>query len=87
MLTGNSLKTIVSRFRNCDPSLAGSDFIHFGDPMMARVFRERICGSYDAVEKEMRSYADRYLDLETNGKWLVRALLELLENDDEIWRI
>lgn len=84
VLTGNSLKAISSRFRNCDPDLAGSDYIHFGDPMMAGAFRERICGSYDAVEKEMRSYADRYLDLEINGKWLVRALLELLENDDGI---
>ena len=32
----------------------------------------------------MKNYADQYLDLEVNGKWLVRALMELVEKDSLI---
>ena len=32
----------------------------------------------------MKNYADQYLNLEVNGKWLVRALMELVEKDSLI---
>ena len=67
-MAGNSLVTIASRFRNCDPDLH-SDYIRFGDPV---------------VVEEVKNYADQYLDLEVNGKWLIRALMELVEKDNLI---
>ena len=82
-LSGNSLKTIASRFRNCDPEL-NSDYIKFGDPVTVDAFDGRMKDDYASVLKEIKNYADKYLDLETNGKWLVRSLLELIEADQGI---
>ena len=39
---------------------------------------------YASVVGEVKNYADQYLDLEVNGKWLVRALMELVEKDSLI---
>lgn len=82
-LSGNSFKTIASRFRNCDPEL-NSDYIKFGDPVKTNAFDGRIKEDYAAVLKEIKDYSDKYLDVETNGKWLVRAILELIEVDQGI---
>ena len=32
----------------------------------------------------MKHYADQYLDLKVNGRWLARSLMELVEKDDRI---
>lgn len=82
-LSGNSLKTIASRFRNCDPEL-NSDYIKCGDPVKTNAFDGRMKEDYAAVLKEIKDYSDKYLDVETNGKWLVRSLLELIEADRDI---
>lgn len=82
-LSGNSLGTIASRFRNCDPKLR-SVYIKFGDPVLVNEFNERMREDYDSVVGEVKNYADHYLDLEMNGKWLVRALMELVEKDSLI---
>ena len=82
-LSGNSLGTIASRFRNCDPKLR-SVYIKFGDPVLVNEFNERMREDYDSVVGEVKNYADHYLDLKMNGKWLVRALMELVEKDSLI---
>lgn len=82
-LSGNSLVTIASRFRNCDPDLH-SDYIRFGDPVVVEEFNRRMREDYASVVGEVKNYADQYLDLEVNGKWLVRALMELVEKDNLI---
>lgn len=82
-LSGNSLVTIASRFRNCDPDLH-SDYIRFGDPVVVEEFNGRMREDYASVVGEVKNYADQYLDLEVNGKWLVRALMELVEKDSLI---
>lgn len=38
----------------------------------------------DKKHGEVKNYAEQYLDLEVNGKWLVRALMELVEKDSLI---
>ena len=83
-LSGNSLGTIASRFRNCDPKLR-SDYIKFGDPVIVDEFNGRIQDDYDSVVNEVKHYADQYLDLKVNGRWLARSLMELVEKDDRIW--
>ena len=82
-LYGNSLKTIASRFRNCDPDLT-SDYIRFGDPVAVDAFNDRLKDDYNSVVDEMVKYSDKYLDLQTNGKWIVRSLLQLIYEDDDI---
>ena len=82
-MAGNSLVTIASRFRNCDPDLH-SDYIRFGDPVVVEEFNGRMRENYASVVGEVKNYADQYLDLEVNGKWLVRALMELVEKDSLI---
>lgn len=82
-MAGNSLGTIASRFRNCDPDLH-SDYIRFGDPVVVEEFNGRMRDDYASVVGEVKNYADQYLDLEVNGKWLVRALMELVEKDSLI---
>ncbi len=82
-MAGNSLVTIASRFRNCDPDLH-SDYIRFGDPVVVEEFNGRMRDDYASVVGEVKNYADQYLDLEVNGKWLVRALMELVEKDSLI---
>lgn len=79
-LAGNSLSTITSRFRNCDSELS-SDYIQFGESVKVSAFNDRIKESYSSVRTEIVDYANKYLDVETNGKWLVRAILELIEGD------
>lgn len=82
-MSGNSLVTIASRFRNCDPDLH-SEYIRFGDPVVVEEFNGRMRDDYASVVEEVKNYADNYLDLEVNGKWLVRALMELVEKDSLI---
>ena len=82
-MAGNSLVTIASRFQNCDPDLH-SDYIRFGDPVVVEEFNGRMRENYASVVGEVKNYADQYLDLEVNGKWLVRALMELVEKDNLI---
>ena len=82
-MAGNSLVTIASRFRNCDPDLH-SDYIRFGDPVVVEEFNGRMRENYASVVGKVKNYADQYLDLEVNGKWLVRALMELVEKDSLI---
>ena len=82
-MAGNSLVTIASRFRNCDPDLH-SDYIRFGDPVVVEEFNGRMREDYASVVGEVKNYADQYLELEINGKWLVRALIELVEKDNLI---
>lgn len=82
-MSGNSLVTIASRFRNCDPDLH-SEYIRFGDPVVVEEFNGRMRDDYASVVGEVKNYADHYLDLEVNGKWLVRSLMELVEKDSLI---
>ena len=82
-MAGNSLVTIASRFRNCDPDLH-SDYIRFGDPVVVEEFNGRMREDYASVVEEVKNYADQYLDLEVNGKWRIRALMELVEKDNLI---
>ncbi|MCD7790742.1 MAG: NACHT domain-containing protein [Bacteroides thetaiotaomicron] len=82
-LSGNSLSTIASRFRNCDPAL-NSDYIKFGDPVTVEAFNKRLKEDPVSVTEELKTYADNYLDLETSGNWIVRSILELIEKDETI---
>ena len=80
---GNTLSTYASKFKTCDPSLE-TDYIRLGNDIVLSEFNDRIKDDYDAVVEEMKKFVSESLDTETNGKWLVRAILELIEKDDAI---
>ena len=52
-MAGNSLVTIASRFRNCDPDLH-SDYIRFGDPVVVEEFNGRMRDDYASVVDEVK---------------------------------
>lgn len=80
---GNTLTTYASKFRNCDPGL-DTEYIKFGDEVVLAAFNDRLKNEYEAVLEEIKAFVTRSLDVETNGKWLVRAILEMIEADAEI---
>lgn len=80
---GNTLSTYASKFKTCDPSLE-TEYIRLGDEVVLSEFNDRIKDDYDAVVEEMKKFVSKSLDTETNGKWLVRAILEMIEKDDAI---
>lgn len=80
---GNTLSTYASKFKTCDPTLE-TDYIRLGNDIALSEFNDRIKDDYDAVLGEMKKFVSESLDTETNGKWLVRATLELIEKDDDI---
>lgn len=82
-LQGNSLSTIASRFRKCDPKLK-SDYVKLGEDVVVKSFNDRIKKDYGAVLGEIIAYVEEYLDIVTYGGWLVRAILTLINSDDEI---
>lgn len=82
-LRGNSLSTIASRFRKCDPTLR-SDYIHLGDEVVVSAFNSRLKKSYSDVLDEVVQFAEKYLDLDTYGDWLVKAVMDIIIRDDGI---
>lgn len=80
---GNTLSTYASKFKTCDPSLE-TEYIRLGDEVVLSEFNDRIKDDFDAVVGEMKKFVSESLDTETNGKWLVRAILEMIEKDDAI---
>ena len=48
---------------------------------MLAAFNDRLKNEYEAVLEEIKAFVKRSLDVETNGKWLVRAILEMIEAD------
>lgn len=77
---GNTLTTYASKFKNCDPDL-DTEYIKFGDEVVLAAFNDRLKNEYEAVLEEIKAFVTRSLDVETNGKWLVRAILEMIEAD------
>ncbi len=82
-MKGQNLKTIPSRFKTCDPTL-NSDYLKLGNPFLTKSFTLRMANSYSDVALEMKDLLDRHFMNEESRKWLVRSLLELIEDDTYI---
>jgi len=79
----NSFRTITSRFKTCEPGFR-SDYIKLGSKFTFKTFEEKVKKDYDFELGGFTVFAETYLDYGSHGAWLVRALLELIENDDTI---
>ncbi|WP_298031017.1 NACHT domain-containing NTPase [uncultured Dysosmobacter sp.] len=82
-LYGQNLKSIPSRFKTCDPTL-NSEYVRLGDEKLGKAFSARMANNYTEVVTEMKELLDGKFRDGESGKWLVRALLELIEADSTI---
>lgn len=87
-ITGNdtyvyeeSLKKNTSQFREC--KIDGSTYIPFNDPATANSYDYEIVNEYDTVLSRICVFADDFLD-QTKAAWLVRVLLDVIEQDSGI---
>lgn len=80
---GNTLSTYASNFRNC-ASISGTEYIKFGDEVALDAFNDRLKNEYDSALEEVKGFVSASMDIDTNGKWFVRAVLEMIEADNQI---
>ena len=81
--TGPGLKSTVSQYRNGTLKSGGS-YIDFGNEQTNLSFEERIRNNYQSVLLEMIEFSTKYLGQSGKSKWLIAALLELIEKDTYI---
>ena len=77
-----SFSKLVSRYRNCEKVSYGAD-LPLNDSRYTAAFRERILSGYPEVLREMKAFCDAFIDSDRQI-WLVRALIETIEEDTEI---
>lgn len=77
--TGQGLKSTVSQYRN--GTLISSTYIDFGNEQRNLSFEERIRNNYPDVLSGMIEFSAKYLEPSGKEKWLIAALLELIEED------
>lgn len=87
-ITGNnayayadSLKKNTSQFREC--RIDGSVYIPFNDQATANGYDYAVTNSYNTVLLRMHRFAEDFLD-PAKAAWLVRVLLDVIEQDEEI---
>lgn len=78
--TGQGLKSTVSQYRNCTLK-SSSSYIDFGNERRNLSFEERIRDNYPSVLSGMIEFSVKYLESSGKDKWLIAALLELIEED------
>lgn len=78
----SSITTITSSFRNCADGK--SDYINLGNATMQMNVTDHMMREYNDAIEEMRKFADGKLNLQGKAMWLVRALLELVMQDEAI---
>ena len=81
--TGQGLKSTVSQYRNCSLK-SGSSYIDFGNEQKNLMFEDRIRNNYPSVLLDMIEFSIKYLEPSGKAKWLIAALLELIEEDTYI---
>lgn len=76
-------KRIVSEFKNCELK-GNTSYISFGDDGIIREFEKRIRDDYTTVMDEFSSFIDSVIKHDSNRRWFIGALYELIESDDSI---
>lgn len=81
--TGQGLKSTVSQYKNGSLK-SGSSYIDFGNEQRNISFEEKIQNDYSSILSSMILFSKKYLESSGKGKWLIAALLELIEEDTSI---
>jgi hypothetical protein len=78
----DNFKSAVGRYKSCNPKKSGR--LPISDQANISTFDGDIKTDYPSKLALMAELVDRYIDAESKGVWLVKALLELLETDETI---
>ena len=81
-LLSGSFKTITSDYKNF--KRATSDHLPFGEPTTVTAFDNLVHENYVTAFSRMANFIDRFIDIGKDNKnevWLVKALLEIINND------
>ena len=54
------------------------------EPVARKQFNDAVCSRYNSRLKPMEALVEKYLDTETYKEWLVKAILQLIDEDGEI---
>ncbi|MDE7251593.1 MAG: NACHT domain-containing protein [Acetatifactor sp.] len=81
--TGSGLKSTVSQYKN-GILKSNSSYINLGNEQMNLLFEDRIRNDYPGVLSGMIDFSKNYLEPSGKKKWLIAALLELIEEDTSI---
>ena len=79
-----SFSTMTSKYKNCNK--IGDAYFRSEDADIISSFNQEVLESYQVPLHRMKEFVETYIDIETTAKstWLVRAILELLEEDSTI---
>ncbi len=80
--TGRTFNTFTSDYKLCRKS--DSPTAPLTDPRIVRNYNAEVINNYSDKLSEFSAFLDTSIDIETNGRWLVAALLDLIEADDSI---
>lgn len=79
---GSDVGTIISKFKLCKEE--APTWLLFGTPKYIDTMKTLVETDYKNALNHMIMWSNIYLDLEKNGDWLCKALLELVFFDEEI---
>ena len=80
--SGRTFNTFTSDYKLCRKS--DSPTAPLTDPRIVRNYNAEVINNYSDKLSEFSTFLDTSIDIETNGKWLVAALLDLIEADESI---
>lgn len=80
----STIKQDTSKYKNCVLDPSKSTWLPFAVPEHMTPFDEAVRSNYNVVLRRMIDFADKFLDMDVMGNWLVNALLELIDDDDII---
>lgn len=77
-----NFKSVVSAYKACNASKSGRLPIH--EQANISTFNNRVKVEYHVALSAMTTLVERYIDIEGKGLWLIRALLELIYEDENV---
>lgn len=80
----STIRQDTSKYKNCVLDPSKSTWLPFAVPEHMSPFDEAVRSNYDMVLRRMIDFADKFLDMDVMGNWLVNALLELIADDGGI---
>lgn len=78
---GTTFKKCTTQFKTCLEY--GTTYIPFTDPSVISSFNSLVNKKDPAILKRMAEFIDRFINKD-KAEWLVKAIFELLQNDEEI---
>ncbi|MBS6373826.1 MAG: hypothetical protein KH431_04350 [Erysipelotrichaceae bacterium] len=78
----HSFKTYTSSYKSC--RLSANEYLPFHNTELTDKFDQLILSNYDEALKRMCDFTTAFIDENNMGNWLVRAILEVIHNDESI---